>query len=87
MSVLGKHAKKPNHQKAMFSPEIFIFKMVTMKTKCLMWVETKLKNVEGPITQPVLLAYFTYCNGIETVCQGRDSRNTVVFTDDEEGPK
>lgn len=36
-----------------------------MKTKCLMWVETKLKNLEGPVTQPVSFENFTYCNGIE----------------------
>ena len=30
-----------------------------------MRVEAKLKNLEGPVTQPVSLANFTYCNGIE----------------------
>lgn len=37
-----------------------------MKTKCLMWVETKLKNLEGPVTQPVSLGNLSYCNCIET---------------------
>lgn len=38
-----------------------------MKTKCLMWVETKLKILEDPIIQPVSLANFTNCNGTKIV--------------------
>lgn len=48
--------KKPNHQKlCFFLIEIFIFKVVTMKTK-LMWVETKLKNLNSPVIEVLVMS-------------------------------
>lgn len=67
---------------------MFIFKMVSTKTKCIT-AETKLKNLEGPVTCPVLLANFTFCDYIDLLdssVRERGSRNIVVLTDDEEGP-
>lgn len=67
--------------------EMFAFKMVSTKTKCIT-VEAKLKNSGGPVTWPVSLASFSFCDGIDLLDSSvgeRGGRNTVLLTYDEEG--
>lgn len=63
-----------------------MFRMVSTKTKYIT-VETKLKNSGSPVTWPVSLANFTFCDSIDLLDRSvreRSSRNIVLLTDGEE---
>lgn len=77
---------KPPKKLCFLQIEMSTFKMVSTKTKCIT-VEAKLKNSGGPVTWPVSLANFTFCDGTDLSDSSvgeRGSRNTVFLTDDME---